>query len=52
MIVKELYEAIDYAKKSTLIHIDEVIENAKTFGNIAESDIKELEEVKQEIENL
>jgi hypothetical protein len=41
-----------HAKKCALIAIDEIINYAKTFGDVTELDISEFLQVKQEIEKL
>jgi hypothetical protein len=40
------------AKQCALIAVDEIIEYAKRWGDMADDDIKEFKEVKTEINNL
>ena len=41
-----------FSKQAALIVVDEVIEYAKRWGDMADDDIKEFKEVKTEINNL
>jgi len=46
------YTNIIYAKQCALIAVDEIIEYAERWGDMADDDIKEFEDVKTEIEKL
>ena len=41
-----------YAKRCALIAVDEVIEYIKRWGDLADDDIREFEDVKEEINKL
>jgi len=46
------YMTVDMAKDSAKIHINGLIEYAKTFGDVTDLDIKEFNEVLKEIDNI
>ena len=43
---------LHYAKECAKIHINGLIEYAKTFGDVTDLDIKEFKEVLKEIDNI